>query len=91
MKILVTVASKHGATGEIGEVLAGVLRDAGLEAETLRPQDVASLDGYDAVVWGARSTPAAGWNRRARSLNGMPPCSQPGRSGSSRAGLSVIG
>jgi menaquinone-dependent protoporphyrinogen oxidase len=53
MNILVAVASKHGATGEIGEIVAGVLRDAGLTAETRRPQDVMSLDGYDAVVLGS--------------------------------------
>ena len=53
MNILVTVASNHGATGEIGEVLAGVLRDSGLTAETRRPQDVVSLEGYDSVVLGS--------------------------------------
>jgi menaquinone-dependent protoporphyrinogen oxidase len=53
MNILVAVASKRGATGEIGEIVAGVLRDSGLQAETRRPQDVVSLDGYDAVVLGS--------------------------------------
>jgi len=53
MKILVTTASKHGATGEIGEIIAGILRDAGLEVETHAPQDVTALDGYGAVVLGS--------------------------------------
>jgi len=67
MNILVTVASKHGATGEIGEVVAGVLRDAGLQAETRRPQDVASLDGFDAVVLGS-AIYAGRWLEPARTF-----------------------
>lgn len=53
MKVLMTVASKHGATGAMGEIVADVLRDAGLDVETLPPEDVTSLDGYDAVVLGS--------------------------------------
>ena len=67
MNILVAVASKHGATGEIGEIVAGVLRDAGLTAETRRPQDVASLDAYDAVVLGS-ATYAGRWLEPARAF-----------------------
>ena len=53
MNILVTVASKHGATGDIGDVVAGVLRDAGLAVETRAPDRVDSLDGFDAVILGS--------------------------------------
>ena len=53
MNVLVTVASRHGATGEMGEIIAGVLRDAGLSVDTREPQSVDSLDGYDAVVLGS--------------------------------------
>ncbi len=53
MKVLMTVASKHGATGEIGEIVADLLRNAGHEVDSRRPQDVASLNGYDAVVLGS--------------------------------------
>ena len=53
MNILVTVASKYGATGDIGNVLAGVLRDAGLAVETRPPDRVDSLDGFDAVILGS--------------------------------------
>ena len=67
MNILVTVASKHGATDEIGEILAGVLRDAGLTAETRRPQEVVSLDGYDAVVLGS-AIYAGRWLEPARAF-----------------------
>jgi menaquinone-dependent protoporphyrinogen oxidase len=67
MKILVTVASKHGATGEIGEVIAGVLRDAGLDVTTSAPEAVPSLEDYDAVVLGS-AVYAGRWIDRARDL-----------------------
>jgi menaquinone-dependent protoporphyrinogen oxidase len=53
MKVLMTVASKHGATGEVGEIVADVLRDAGLDVESRPPEDVPSLEGYGAVVVGS--------------------------------------
>jgi menaquinone-dependent protoporphyrinogen oxidase len=53
MKILVTVASRHGATGEIGEVLADVLRGAGHDVESLAPELVTTTRHYDAVVIGS--------------------------------------
>jgi menaquinone-dependent protoporphyrinogen oxidase len=65
MKILVTVASRHGATGEIGEVIAGVLRDAGLAVQTRPPSDVTSLDDFDAVVLGS-AVYAGRWMEEAR-------------------------
>jgi menaquinone-dependent protoporphyrinogen oxidase len=49
----VTAASKHGATSEIGKLIAGWLTDAGLEADAHPPDEVHSLDGYDAVVLGS--------------------------------------
>lgn len=52
MNVLVAVASKHGATWQIAETLAGALRDAGLAADVRGPDDVNSLDGYDAVILG---------------------------------------
>jgi menaquinone-dependent protoporphyrinogen oxidase len=65
MKTLVTVASKHGATGEIGEVIAGVLRDAGLAVQTRPPDDVASVDDFDAVILGS-AVYAGRWVESAR-------------------------
>ena len=53
MRVLVTVASRHGATWEIGEVIAEVLADRGLDVETRAPEDVSTLDGVDAVVLGS--------------------------------------
>jgi menaquinone-dependent protoporphyrinogen oxidase len=53
MKILVTAATRHGSTKEIATLIAGLLDDAGLEADVLEPDDVRSLDGYDGVVIGS--------------------------------------
>lgn len=53
MNVLVTVATKHGATGDIGEILAEELRRGGLTVETRAPQGITSLDGYEAVILGS--------------------------------------
>lgn len=53
MRILVSVASKHGATHEIGEAIAAELRQAGTEVDVHDPNDVASLDAYDGFVLGS--------------------------------------
>ncbi len=53
MRILVSTASKHGSTAEIGREIAGVLTEAGLEVDVVAPDGVKSLDGYDAVVLGS--------------------------------------
>ncbi|GCE75837.1 flavodoxin domain-containing protein [Cellulomonas biazotea] len=53
MKILMTVASRHGGTREIGEVVAQVLRDAGHDVDEVTPDDVEHVHEYDAVVLGS--------------------------------------
>lgn len=53
MRILVTAASKHGATAEIAEAVARNLRSLGHAVEVVPPQDVASLEPYEAVVLGS--------------------------------------
>lgn len=67
MKVLVTVASKHGATGEIGEIIAGVLRDAGLEVTPQDPSTVADPAVFDAVVLGS-AIYAGRWIEPARTF-----------------------
>ncbi len=52
-RVLVSAASKHGATAEIAEEIAGELRAAGVEVEVARPEDVKSLEGVDACVLGS--------------------------------------
>jgi len=53
MKILVTAASRHGSTKEIATVIAGLMEDAGLEADVREPDEIRSLAGYDAAVIGS--------------------------------------
>ena len=53
MRVLVTVASKYGATQAIGDVVASTLVDAGLEVMWLAPDDVEQIDDVDAVVLGS--------------------------------------
>ena len=54
MRILVTSASKHGATKEIAEAVGSELRTRGVEVTVARVEDVGSIAGYDAVVlWSA--------------------------------------
>ena len=53
MKVLVSAASKHGATAEIARAIGETLTEAGLEVVVLSPDAVTTLDGYDAVVLGS--------------------------------------
>ena len=65
MKVLVAVASKHGATMEIGQVIEASLRSSGLDVEFMRVEDVANLGPYDALVLGS-GVYAGHWLRPAR-------------------------
>ncbi|MGH8914565.1 MAG: flavodoxin domain-containing protein [Acidimicrobiia bacterium] len=53
MRVLVTTASKHGSTAEIGRAISEVLSAEGIDARVSEPEDVTGLDGYDAVVLGS--------------------------------------
>ena len=49
-KILVSYASKYGATAEIAEKIAQLLEQAGLEVELIPVKKVKQIDGYRAVI-----------------------------------------
>lgn len=53
MNVLVTAATRHGSTMDIATIIEGLLEDAGLETDVKQPDEVRSLDGYDAVVIGS--------------------------------------
>ena len=53
MFALVSVASKHGSTAEIGETIAATLREEGHEVEVLAPVAVRDVTRYDAVILGS--------------------------------------
>ena len=53
MKILLTSSSRHGSTDEVAAVIAERLQAAQIDVETRRPEDVDSVDGYDAFILGS--------------------------------------
>jgi menaquinone-dependent protoporphyrinogen oxidase len=67
MRVLVTVASRHGATGEIGGMIGGVLERAGLDVEYRDPAGVTDPEAYDAVVLGS-AIYAGRWLEAARAF-----------------------
>src|SRR5665648_484330 len=73
MRILVAVASRHGSTREIGEAVAEVLRDSGFGVDVADPDDVESIDPYQAVMLGS-SVYVGRWaaSRRGRRRTATP-------------------
>ena len=54
LKVLVSAASAHGATTEIAEEIgAAFIRHGGFDVTILAPEQVRSVDGYDAVIIGS--------------------------------------
>jgi menaquinone-dependent protoporphyrinogen oxidase len=66
-RVLVTAASRHGATHEIAEAIAAGLARRGVEADTRRAEDLTELDGYDAYVIGS-AVYVGRWLAAARDL-----------------------
>ena len=64
-RILVAVASKHGATAEIAKVIAEVLADAGYEVDLRDVTAGLAVDDYDAIVLGS-AVYAGHWMKDAR-------------------------
>jgi menaquinone-dependent protoporphyrinogen oxidase len=67
MRVLVTSASKYGATGEIAQAIGEVLSEHGLDATVVPCEQVDTVDGYDAVVLGS-AVYAGHWRKAARAL-----------------------
>jgi menaquinone-dependent protoporphyrinogen oxidase len=68
MKVLVTAATKHGATAEIAAAIGEALRgEHGLDAAVVPPEEVATVDSYDAVVLGS-AVYAGHWLAAAKEL-----------------------
>jgi menaquinone-dependent protoporphyrinogen oxidase len=53
MKVLISVASRHGASFEIAEEISATLAAAGFQTAVLPPDAVTSLEGYGAVILGS--------------------------------------
>jgi menaquinone-dependent protoporphyrinogen oxidase len=67
MKVLVSTASKHGSTADIGREIAGVLSTEGIDAWVMDPEMVSTLEGYDAVVLGS-AVYAGRWMKSMREM-----------------------
>lgn len=67
MRVIVTAASKHGATSEIAAAIAHALRAAGIETDVTEPEDVTGFEGYDGAVLGS-AVYAGRWLPAARDL-----------------------
>ena len=53
MKFLLTTSSRHGSTDEIGAAIAKELRAAGIDVDQAHPEDVTTVEGYDAFILGS--------------------------------------
>lgn len=53
MHVLVVVASRHGATDDIGYAISEVVSERGHVVDVVQPAEVTSLAGVDAVVLGS--------------------------------------
>jgi menaquinone-dependent protoporphyrinogen oxidase len=65
MKLLITVASKHGSTAEIASALRRELVDDGFECDLVPPLDATDPKQYDAVIIGS-AVYAGRWMASAR-------------------------
>ena len=67
MKVLVSAASKYGATSEIAQAVADVLAERGCEVTVLPPDKVGAVEEFDAVVLGS-AVYLGQWMKPAREL-----------------------
>jgi menaquinone-dependent protoporphyrinogen oxidase len=67
LNVLVSAASRHGATVEVAATIGEALRTAGLQVFVLAPDEVDRLDGYDAAVLGS-AVYVGRWLEPARDL-----------------------
>lgn len=67
IRVLVTAASKHGATAEIADAIASELASSGTTVTRLDPEDIDTLEPYDAIVLGS-AVYAGRWQKDARRL-----------------------
>jgi menaquinone-dependent protoporphyrinogen oxidase len=67
MQILVSAASKHGSTREIGDSIAEVLRQKGCDVTVAEPNGAEPEVGYDGIVLGS-GVYAGHWLKDAKNL-----------------------
>jgi menaquinone-dependent protoporphyrinogen oxidase len=67
MNVLIAVASRHGSTAEIAEVIGADLRQSGLEVDVLDAGHLKSIEPYDAAIVGS-AVYMGNWLAEARSF-----------------------
>ncbi len=67
MRVLVSAASKHGATAEVATAIAAALARTGIEVVVVAPAEVTGMAGFDAAVIGS-GVYAGRWLEPARDL-----------------------
>jgi menaquinone-dependent protoporphyrinogen oxidase len=67
MRVLVTAATKYGATGEIAQAIGQVFTERGWDAVVVPPEQAQGIDSFDAVVLGS-AVYAGHWLKPAREL-----------------------
>jgi menaquinone-dependent protoporphyrinogen oxidase len=67
MRVLVSAASKYGATTEIAETIARTLGEHGLDAAVIPPEEVGSVEDFEAVILGS-GVYAGHWLKPAKEL-----------------------
>jgi menaquinone-dependent protoporphyrinogen oxidase len=67
MRVLVSTASKHGSTADIGRAIADAMSGDEIEVRISAPEEVAGLDDYDAVILGS-AVYAGRWMKTMREL-----------------------
>ena len=67
MKVLVSAASKYGATSEIAQAIADALAGKGLEVTMVPPAQADAIEQFDAVVLGS-AVYMGQWMKPAREL-----------------------
>ncbi len=104
MTVLVTAASRYGATRGIAEAIGAALAERGIPTEVRAPDEVSDIAGYDAVVLGSAVytghwLPAAtalvdrgagAWGGRPVWLFSSGPVGDPGRSLTKKMGVDPV-
>jgi menaquinone-dependent protoporphyrinogen oxidase len=67
MKVLVSAASRYGATDEVASLIGDVLTARGLDTAVIPPDAVERVEAYDAVVLGS-AVYTGHWLKAAREL-----------------------
>ncbi len=67
MRVLVSAASKHGATTEVAATIGAALTAEGIESVVVTPAEVTSVYGFDAAVIGS-AIYAGHWLQPAKDL-----------------------